>query len=80
MCVCVHVSARLSIVVYVCMCVCKCGHVCTLMHAYLTAFLCVCVLVSVWNCLIDKSVSLCVGPVDLGCHGDGNCTGPGNRL
>ena len=57
----------------ICMCVC---HICMLrVHIWPHLCVCVCVCVCVITLLIDKSVSLCVGPVDLGCHGDGNRVG-----
>ena len=46
--------------------------VCVCVHA------CVCVCVYQTDSLIN--LSLCVGPVDLGCYGDGNRAGPGNGL
>ena len=67
LCVCVHVSARLSMAVYVCVCVIYACFVCI----FDRIFVCVCVCVCVITLLIDKSVSLCVGPVDMGCNGDG---------
>ena len=61
-------------------CVYMCGHACMLTHAYLFAFVCVCVCVCVYQTDSLINLSLCVGPVDLGCHGDGNRVGPGNGL
>ena len=84
-CVCVHVSVCLSMAVYVFVCgdvcgrVCVCVCVCVRVGGCVCVCVCVCVCgwVGVLNWLIDKSVFLCV---DLGCHGDGNQVGPGNRL
>ena len=56
-------------------------HACLHMHICLHLCVCVCVCVCVYqtDSLINLS-SLCVGPVDLVFHGDGNRVGPGNGL
>ena len=61
LCVCVHVSARLSMHFWLCMC----GHVFMLTQAYLTAFVCVCacVCIKLTHVVVD-----CIGHVDLSCQ------------
>ena len=59
LCVCVCVCAC----VCVCVCVCTCVVMCACLHMHIWLHLCVCV-------CVYQTDSLCVGPVDLGCHGD----------
>ena len=83
--VCMWVHAQAWLYMCVCVCVCVCGWVCVFVHAYTRIFdcidcICIYACVCVLNWLVDKCVSLCVGPVDLSCHGDGNQVGPINGL
>ena len=70
----------MCVCVCVCVCVCTCVVMCACLHMHIWLHLCVCVCVCVYYTDSLIYLSLCIGPVNLGCHGDGNRVGPGNRL
>ena len=63
-----------------CMCVCTCVVMCVFDCICMCVCVCVCVCVCLYQTDSLINLSLCVGPVDLGCHTDGNQVGPGNGL